>query len=283
MEIVADFACQTGECPVWHPLENALYWSDIPRGKMYRYDPAFLRSEEVFSGDQLGALIVQDDGSILQFLEEGRVQIWRNGAIEIVSEHIAGEEGTRFNDAVADARGRALAGTMPSPNGKARLFRFDLDGRATVLLDDVGQANGIAFGSDGSKLYFTDTKRGTITCYDYDLERGELSNPHVVVTVEEEDSVPDGLALNAEGDLLSARWGGGCFVRYSVEGIEIERIQVPARQVSSLAFGGSDFRDLYITTAGGHERDQRGPSAGALFRTRVDQPGCHAYLSQIRL
>lgn len=278
LEIVVDLDCQTGECPVWNPVDKMLYWADIPRGKMYRYDPATGCHEEVFQGKQLGALIVQEDGSILQFLEDGVVQIWREDGIEVSCAGIAFEKGNRFNDAIADPHGRALAGTMPNGSRPARLYRFDLDGTPRVLLDDVEQSNGMAFNHDGSILYHTDTKRKTITKYRY----GEiLEEPRALVSLSDGDAVPDGLTIDEEGCLWSAHWGGSRLVRYSPNGQEIGRVEFPVRKVSSAAFGGKDYQDLYVTTAGGEDRNTNGPLAGALFRITLGVAGMPRYASRL--
>ena len=64
MNIVANYQCETGEGPTWHPLENVLYWVDIPRGLMFRYDPETGKHTNVFKGPELGGITVQKDGSI---------------------------------------------------------------------------------------------------------------------------------------------------------------------------------------------------------------------------
>jgi sugar lactone lactonase YvrE len=283
MEIVADQKCETGECPVWLEREQALYWADIPRGLMYRFDPASRATEQVWEGQQLGGLVVQADGSLLQFLEEGHIQIWRDGKTIPVIHHLESEQGTRFNDARADPIGRILAGTMPGPDGNARLYRIDVDGTPTVLLHDVGQSNGIVFSRDGEFVFHTDTKAKTITRYRYDLATGTIDSPKVVVHVQEPEQVPDGLSIDAIEMLWSARWGGSCLVWHAGNGIERERLAVPTPQVSSCAFGGPDLRDLYITTAGGHQGDLLGPNAGCLFRTPAPVPGLPVHLSRILL
>src|SRR5687768_1451378 len=107
-DVVADFACETGECPVWHPFEQRLYWVDIPAGRMFTYDAATGHSECVYAGDVIGGLVVNDDSGIVQCLSGGRVQIWREGSIQPFVDGIPAEIGNRFNDAIADADGRVL-------------------------------------------------------------------------------------------------------------------------------------------------------------------------------
>jgi D-xylonolactonase len=87
----------------------------------------------------------------------------------------------------------------------------------------------------------------------------------VLIRVPASEGEPDGLTVDAEGYLWSARWNGGCIVRFSPEGREVLRVELPARKVSCLTFGGMDCQDIYISTAGGDKRDEEGPGAGALF------------------
>jgi sugar lactone lactonase YvrE len=47
-EPIADYACETGENPLWHPIERRLYWCDIPNGRLFRYDPATGTHEQCY-------------------------------------------------------------------------------------------------------------------------------------------------------------------------------------------------------------------------------------------
>jgi D-xylonolactonase len=91
------------------------------------------------------------------------------------------------------------------------------------------------------------------------------------------------MTMDAEGCVWSARWGGSCLVRYSPDGTELQRIAFPARKVSSAIFGGPDLTDLYVTTAGGDQKDVDGPGAGALFRVRPGVKGLREFRSRIGL
>lgn len=233
----------------------------------------------VYEGEPIGALILQADGSLAQFQANGHVQLWREAAIEVVCDRIAAEDGRRFNDGTADAEGRILVGTMPGRNGPATLYRFARNGSHEVLLSDVGQANGVRFSPDGAMVFFTDTLAQTIRAYPYP----DFGESRLVVDLRGTPSKPDGLAMDVEGALWSAHWGGGAVVRYSAAGEELDRIELPVAQVASLAFGGDDLRDVYITTAGGDDRGANGPTAGALFRSRVAVPGLLPACGRLRI
>jgi D-xylonolactonase len=141
----------------------------------------------------------------------------------------------------------------------------------------------MGFTPDLRQLYYTDTATRDISLFDYDAETGAISGRRPFVYVEDApgEGAPDGMTIDAEGCVWSARWGGGCLVRYAPDGTELQRIAFPARKVSSATFGGPDPTDLYVTTAGGHQKDVDGPGAGALFRVRPGVRGIREFRSRI--
>ena len=283
-ERVADTRCRTGEGPLWHEQERRLYWVDIPEGRLYRCDPASGAHEQVFQGEPIGGFTVQADGSLLLFMARGAVAVWRpDQPLSPVVEEIPLERESRFNDVVADPEGRVFCGTMPGPDGGGRLYRLDRDGTLTELLDGVGLPNGMDFSPDGRFLYFVDSAAGTVWRFDYDRGTGELSERRVFADTAGREGAPDGLAVDAEGGVWCALWGGGCLVRYRPDGGEDRRVELPARKVSSAAFGGPALDELYVTTAGGDDREAEGPGAGALFRLRPGLPGRPPFPSRIGL
>ena len=282
-EVVADYQCVTGEGPLWHPAEKRLYWVDIPRGRLLRYDPVAGSSEVFELGIPVGGLTLQANGDLLLFMARGAIQRWRSGTLTPVVAEIPYEADNRFNDVIADPDGRVLCGTMTSPTHAGRLYRLDRDGSLTVLLEGIGTSNGLGFTPDREGLYYTDTHTREIYLFDYDRTSGGISNQRVFVRVPETEGEgrPDGLTVDAEGCVWSARWDGGCVVRYAPDGREIQRIAFPARRVSCVTFGGEAYRDLYVTTAGGDRRDENGPAAGALFVLQPGVRGVPEFVSRI--
>lgn len=280
-ELIADYACQTGEGPLWHPLEKRLYWLDIPRGRMFRYDPATGNHEQCYEGRPVGGITVQEDGALLLLMEGGVVAIWRDGQLEYVVEGIPEERESRFNDCIADPAGRVFSGTMSMGGRPGRLYRLDTDGSITPVLEGVGLSNGLGFTPDRKQMYFTDTRARKIYVFDYEKETGAISNQRIFAEVPEGMGNPDGMTVDAEGHVWSARWGGSELVRYTPQGAEERRIRLPARKVSSVAFGGEELTDIYVTTAGGHNRVEEGPVAGALFRLNLGIRGLPDFFSRI--
>jgi D-xylonolactonase len=311
--VVADRACVLGEAPLWHEAEQALYWSDVVRGRLFRHDPARNSDALVYEGVGVGGFTVQADGGLLLFLESGAIATWRGGALRQVVAPSRARRGLRFNDVSADPRGRVLCGLMPVDNrvlhrvarrlqgafrrmrlpvarrrvspGPARgcVCRLERDGRLTPIVDGLRLPNGMGFTPDGRELYLTDSGARTIYRGAYDAATGTLGTLRVFVRVGEGEGVPDGLAVDAGGDVWSARWDGGCLVRYRADGREVERVTFDARKVSSAAFGGAALDALYVTTAGGERRAEEGPGAGALFRLRPGVGGRREFTSAVGL
>ena len=281
IELIADYRCQTGEGPLWHAIEKRLYWLDIPAGRMFRYDPTTDQHEQCYQGEPIGGFTVQADGALLLFMPRGAVRLWREGEMTTIIDEIPDERETRFNDVIADPAGRVFCGTMPTKDRLGRLYRLDVDGRLKILLEGIGISNGMGFTPDRKQMYYTDSAKREIYLFDYDIESGDISNQRVWLTTPEGEGVPDGMTVDAEGCVWSARWDGGFLARYRPDGSEERRIEFPARKVSSVTFGGKDYTDIYVTTAGGLNKEMEGTGAGALFRVRAGIQGPPEFFSRV--
>jgi D-xylonolactonase len=281
MQKIADYACETGENPLWHPLEQRLYWTDIPTGRMFRFDPATGMHEQFYSGRPVGGFTIQSDGSLLLFMDRGTVVLWHNGRLNEIIAGMEDEFDSRFNDVIADPVGRVFCGTMSTETRKGRLYRMDLDGSIHIVLEDIGCSNGMAFSEDQQHFYYTDSFAQKIYRFDFSEIDGSISNQSTFSSFLEPEVFPDGCALDVNGQLWSALWGGAAVVRLDMQGEVAEKISLSVPKVSSLTFGGCDLKDMYITTAGGNEKSKDGQSAGALFRLRSDTQGVPQYFSRI--
>ena len=291
-EMVADRACETGEGPLWHPDHERLYWVDIPRGDLYRYDPADETYERVHDDDGLvGGFTIQESGDLLLFCEEGRIQPWspEDGLGDPVVESIEGQEGFRFNDVIADPEGRVFAGTIHQSEPVANpgeLYRLDTDGSLTELESGLPIPNGMGFTPDGEQMYFTETVEGFIYRYDYDEATGDLSNREVFLDTDDVEGNPDGMTVDAEGHVWSAFWDGNRIARYTPGGEEVARVEFPAKKVSCVTFGGPEYDTAYVTTALGPgegtagTREEEGSGAGALFEVDLGVGGVPEFRSE---
>lgn len=281
-ELLADYACDTGENPQWHPGENCVYWVDIPAGRLFRYDCATGQHTICFeSPDALGGFTIQHDGALLLFMARGAVRRWQDGGVTTLIDHIPGEETSRFNDIIADPQGRVFCGTMPTTTRRGRLYRLDPDLSIRPVVENIGCSNGLSFTLDRRQLYYTDSPDLMIYQFDYEQASGEITNQRTFVKTVAGEGVPDGMTVDAQGHIWSARWDGGCIVRYAPDGSEVQRFSFPAKKVSSCSFGGPEYRDLYVTTAGGSDKANEGTGAGALFVLRGVGQGLPEFASRI--
>jgi sugar lactone lactonase YvrE len=184
--------------------------------------------------------------------------------------------GNRINDGFVDARGRLWFGSMDdaeqAPSGT--LYRVNEDGAVSAQDDDYVITNGPAMSPDGRTLYHNDTIRRVVYAFDV-AEDGTLSRKRIFTAISGEGH-PDGMAVDAEGFVWIALFGGWRIERYSPEGECVAQVRFPCANVTKLAFGGDDLRTVYATTAWkGLTADERKnqPYAGGLFSFRAPAPG----------
>lgn len=280
---IVDVPCENAENPLWHPQHQCLYWTDIPQGHLFRYDPKTKTYEQIYAGEPVGGMTIQADGSLLLLKARGAVEIWKEGKTTTVIPELPQEQDTRFNDAIADPKGRVFSGTMATDRHKGCLYRLETDGTITPVLEGVSVPNGMGFTLDRKQFYFTDSPARKIYRFDYDEETGNLSNQQIFITTSEEEGVPDGLTVDSEGYLWSARWDGGHLYRYTPDGEESLRIPFPVRKVTSVTFGSKDYTQIFVTTAGGNDRNSEGPGAGAVFQLDLGIKGLPEFFSRIGL
>lgn len=240
---------RNAENPLWHPQHKCIYWSDIPEGKLFRFFPNKDQHECVHSGEPIGGFTIQSDGSLLLFRTKGTVEIWQEEKIATVISEIPEAIETRFNDVIADPKGRVFAGTMGAGGVDGNLYRIDLDGSYQRVVEGLVIPNGMAFSDDYRTFYMTESHKRVIYKFDYDVESGRLSNQKVHIQVPENEGIPDGMTIDAEKYLWSARWDGSAVYRYDPEGKEIMKIELPVARVSSITFGGEGYRQIFISSA----------------------------------
>jgi len=283
VECVANSQCEIGENPLWHPFERRLYWCDIPRGRLFAFDPSTRNYECCFESRTVGGFTIQADGSLLLFMENGRVACWKNGELRNVVTGIENDSSPRFNDVIADPAGRVFCGTMSGRSGRGALYRLDLDGSIHRVVDQVGCSNGLAFSRDGRTLFHIDSFAYTVFRFEYDPRDGTISNRRVFARFTKSDGLPDGATVDADGNFWTALWGGGCIAQLGADGTIKRRIPIPAQKVSSLTFAGSDYSEVYVTTARQEACREEGSLDGNLFRVQPNVRGIPEFLSRVDL
>jgi sugar lactone lactonase YvrE len=278
-------ACTTdqhllGEGARWDARRGELLRVDTIDGRVYRDrvgdDGALqpVRSYQV--PGTVGAVtpIDGDDGWLLAS-NLGFVHLDPDGSLRPLDE--VAPEGTRMNDAACDPQGRLWAGTKAHDNhaGGGALYRLDRDGKVELMLDGLTISNGLGWSPDGATMYLADTIPRVIHAFAFDGERGAISDGRVLITVSD-GAGPDGLTVDAAGDIWVAIFGAGRVQRYSPDGVLREELHVPAMETTSCAFAGPGLNRLYVTTATedwSDEQRRAEPTAGLTYRFDTDAAG----------
>ena len=239
-----------GEGPSWDGEAGVLWWVDIHNHRVHRWDPAAGEDTVYEVGETVGCAHPAADGRVVLALRRGVALLDpASGAVEPLATLLPERAGLRLNDGKCDARGRLWVGSMSAEEGGAALFRVDPDGAVREAVGGLTMSNGLGWSPDGATLYLTDSPAKTLLAFDFDADAGTLSGRRVFADLSRADSVPDGLAVDAEGCVWSAQWGGACLVRFAPDGGELLRVRLPVPHPTSCAFGGSGGTDLYVTTA----------------------------------
>jgi sugar lactone lactonase YvrE len=252
VSIIANYNDECGECPVWDPNSASLYWTDLLKNRFYRYHSSSGNHELISEGVPINGFRLNEIGGFVIANNHG-IWLWKEGTRpKLITSEVDGSR-CQMNDCIADPKGRFVAGSyFYDPATKyelGKLIRIDTDGKATIIDEGFHLANGLGFSPDCATLYFTDSVARVIYAYDYDTVLGNASNRRVFVRVSITEGIPDGLAVDNSGFVWSAQWYGGCIVRYDPDGKRERVITIPAKQTSSIAFGGRDLTDVYVTSA----------------------------------
>lgn len=268
-----------GEGPVWDSADRTLVFVDIESGLVHRYDPSSGRSASFATDGTVGAVGLRTDGGLVLALRDafGLSGPAGEGFAEIGGFRVDGHV-VRFNDAEVDPWGRFVAGTMH--RGKSEpvgtLYRLGTAGEVEALVPGVTISNGLAWTVDRRRLYYVDTPTGVVDAFDVDPDDGTMTGRRAAIVVDPGHGMPDGIALDTEGCLWVACYGGGRVCRFTPEGRLDAIVRVPVSCVTSIAFGGPDLDTLYVTTAR-TDLDEAGRArevhAGDLFAVDTDVTG----------
>lgn len=256
--------------------EGQLYFSDVQRGGVYRRDPSGEIEIVVPRRRGVGGIALHADGGLV--ISGRNVCHVRDGETRVLLER---DDVGGFNDLFTDASGRVYVGSLrsdPFSAGGVRtpgdLWRIDASGETRVLYGEVSLSNGIGFSPDGERLYHADTAAQQVIAHTVSAA-GEVRGREVFAQV---NGFPDGLAVDADGFVWVALYGGGCAARLAADGKVERSVAVPARNLTSLCFGGPDLCDLYLVSQDHTLEPER---AGTIFRTRSEVPGLAAPLARV--
>ena len=250
-EVAVPAQCELAEGPVWDAARGLLRWVDILPGRVHALDPVTGAHTRFEAGDPVGTVGLTRGGGLVLALVDGFALAGYDGqGLRRFGEFTIDRSVLRFNDGKPDPWGSFWAGTMAlgEQGGPAcSLYRLSPDGAVTELFGGVGLSNGLDWSDDRRVFYYADSLAGGVDVFATDPDTGALSDRRRFVSVS--GGVPDGLTLDAEGCLWLAVWGSGELHRYTPDGRLDTVVTLPATQVTSAAFGGTDLSILYITTA----------------------------------
>lgn len=281
LENVVACQCELGEGPVWHPLEQVLYWVDIFQGRFHRFDPRTGDHRVNDLGLVITAMSVRASGGFVLATGKGfAFYDPASGRLDFIGDPDADEtEDARFNDGKTDRQGRFWSGKMSSRPTNS-LFCLWPDRSIHRMESGIEISNGLGWSPDDRTFYFTDSPARVIYAYDFDPLSGSITNRRVFASIPDapREGFPDGLAIDEEGCIWSARWGGWKVVRYTPDGRIEREIAMPVEFPTSCAFGGPNLDELYITSAYIEIRDQAErraaqPLAGDVFRLKTSVRG----------
>ena len=265
-EPVGHIRCQWGEGPVW--WRDALYFVDIEGHQVHRYDPASGAEQSWHVGQRVGTVVPRESGGLViagdhgfAFLDE------ETGALTPIADPEHDKPDNRFNDGKCSPDGRFFAGSISlvKKTGDAKLWRLDPDLGVHEAFGPVTNSNGITWSADGHTCYYIDTPRHEVLAFDY--LAGHLHNLRSVIATGHIDASPDGMTIDADGNLWIAFCHGGCVSCFNPQtGNELHRITLPCLETTACAFGGPDLADLFVTT--GVHKTAKEEHAGRLFVIR---------------
>lgn len=282
-EVLWDVGAHLGEGPIWHAASQSVYFVDIKSRKIHRCKADGSARQTWDAPNQASFIVPVEGGGLVCSLRDG-VHRFNEADGSFAPLHLieADLADNRFNDAYVDHEGRLWFGSMHDPEEAPTGILYSIGRDGKVVVADTGYriTNGPAMSPDGKTLYHTDTLGRTM--YAFDVNDGVLSNKRVFIETAE-PGWPDGMAVDANGDIWLAMFRGHRIDRYTPAGELVQTVPFPVPNITKLAFGGDDLRTAYVTTAwkglSDEERAQY-PLAGALFTFRTETPGLaqHAFL-----
>ncbi len=273
VRVYDDHRCTLGEGPIW--VDGGLIWVDIPAGEVHRRRPGGGR-QTVALGQSVGCVAEEEGGGLVACVREGVARFdFDRGLGAWLSRDLAGDPARRCNDGAVGPGGRLWVGTMldDQASGSGMLHLLREDGRLEVVRRGLTIPNGLGWSADGRVMYHIDSPRRVVDLLRFDPEGGRVEGVLGSIRTPEELGYPDGLAVDAEGMIWVAHWGGGCVSRWDPSQAKmLGRVDVPAEHVTSCCFGGEDGTELYITTAAG-----RSENGGKVFVCEAAVGGARSY------
>lgn len=266
-----------GEGPVWDEAVQRLRWVDITGRQLHELDPESGVDRALGTSRPVGAVALATGGTMLLALDD-RLAVVDGDAPLRELEGLRVDAGVvRFNDGKADPWGTFHVGTMHHEGTKplGALYRVGIDLVATEVFHAVTCSNGLDWNAARSELFHVDSVLGRVDVHATDSVDGSVLGRLDRIPIDP-PGIPDGLTLDSDGCIWVAMWGGGEIRRITRKGVVDRVVRLPVSNVTSMAFGGRDYDQLFITTARDSlsaEQSAHEPHAGDVFWCRPGTTG----------
>lgn len=271
LEVVLHGEDELGEGPWWSVRDQTLWRVDILGHLVHSWSPETGETARWDLGEDVGFAVPAGPAQVVAGLRRGIVLANLETGDHVELAGLPGTGAGRLNDGKTDRRGRVWAGTIVDDQDiRDGAFGLLKDGGFLTKLDGMGISNGLGWSPNNDTMYVTDSAVRTIWAFDFDAESATLENRRVFAM--DSDCAPDGLTVDAEGGIWSAKWGGSKVVRYDPDGSISETVHAPVAQPTSCMFGGRELDTLYVTSArvGLDETERSSTPAGSVLAV---QPG----------
>ncbi|MEO6948623.1 MAG: SMP-30/gluconolactonase/LRE family protein [Ginsengibacter sp.] len=263
--------CILGESPLWHAERKSCFWADIEKGILYEYNWVQQTTHTWKFNHRLTLVLEGNDNNFILALDAKIAKFdLETEQIEWLIDVEMGSE-TRCNDGASDTLGRLWIGTMhlEHKHEAGSLYCIDNSLKVHKKLDNTTISNGIAWSLDNKRLYFIDSPTQVVQSFIFEEKTAEINFEKNVISIPKEMGSPDGMAIDEEGMLWIAHWGGFGIYRWNPRnGDLLQKIEVPVPQVSSCAFVGENLDYLMITTARENMKEEeleKYPDSGNVF------------------
>jgi sugar lactone lactonase YvrE len=280
LELFVDAKSELGEGPLWVSEVQTLFWVDLVAGTINWIDALSGDHHTFQTGQYVGCIVKKQSGGFLLALQNGIYELNKSmKQLTFLTDPEISMTDNRFNDGKCDPQGRFWAGTMSMKGvkGAGTLYCFEKNLSCRDVIHNVSISNGIGWSPDEKRMYYIDSAAKEVYVYQYDKVSGLISNPRTAISFYDQKGLPDGMAVDEEGMLWIAHWDGGQVSRWNpYTGKLLESIAVPAKHVTSCAFGGPNMDELYITTARvdmSLKELEQYPHSGSVFRFKTNTKG----------
>jgi L-arabinonolactonase len=272
VSIAVDTPDILGEAPQWRASDGCLYWVDAFAPAIRRLTPQTGVVVSYNMPTDIGSFVFTHDGSLVCGMRSGfnHVRLETNQITGLINP-LGADERLMLNDGKCDRHGRYWCASVHSDfiGREAKIYRLDPDLSVHQMDGGFLVGNGIAFSPDDTLMYFADSRDETVWVYDFDIRTGQIFNRRLFYSTRNIEGRVDGATCDCQGNYWCALVFGAAVACISPAGKMIERISVPAKHPTMVAFGGTEYETLYVTSASSlltaAERPLW-PHAGKLFR-----------------